>query len=607
MLHLGHTLQKTTDTDTPTKQLDVSDATSMTTASSSAVPSPCSDNAGFSSAASSANSSPSPSLVRAAHQGDANEIPSSYSMISVITPSPEQGHTSADHFAEDAWSDSDNGLEDSDIDESQICSKQIQDETLVKRSDAWRQAHFPECVGNETADNFQDRRNSDSEAVRRTFRGSENDSARGYSRSSWAFPSMTHKPFRTRRSRATHSISPSNDDQRQVEQSFSTPAFPEYSYCNSTGKCYSSPNPRHGGPHVTPLRAVQDSNLPNSQSKSKKKQHKKGLEMAGLLLEDRFSLHSKAASSLGTSFPMDLLSRRSWTSMWLCRIRLTTLMWGLIMIGITIVGKSAIFRSESASPLLATTHKTSAPLPPATGGLRGSLLLSTVSSNRKPSQPSRDSRADPEKQSSTEKKKKAKATTPKKNAKTEFLTVKHPKTKMPARAPGDHAKRRSIAYPKPMGVQRTFEDLDAHMYASTSLDEPSTIPRRMVVLNNDILESSASYSVQQYPAALTDNTQFYGVFDSSDERLRKMELREPYEDGECVPMKEWQTTFHPSCNGVHELGVEYLGGLSTETNVQLFGTKGYWRYAWRLDLQRNSHRSQDTKEGGDTVVLKTLK
>ena len=85
-----------------------------------------------------------------------------------------------------------------------------------------------------------------------------------------------------------------------------------------------------------------------------------------------------------------------------------------------------------------------------------------------------------------------------------------------------------------------------------------------------------------------------------------MERRAPYEQDECVPMQDWQTTFHPSCNGVHELGVENLGEESTETDVQLFGTKGYWRYAWKLDLRKQGRR-KFSEQIGDRVVLKTLK
>ena len=181
-----------------------------------------------------------------------------------------------------------------------------------------------------------------------------------------------------------------------------------------------------------------------------------------------------------------------------------------------------------------------------------------------------------------------------------------------------------VAHPPPLDrsvaqsySRRMFEAHDEHMFATKSVTSKSQdIPKRVVLLHDDIIGKSPSTatkksgrSVGLYPAEFTDNTQFYSQFESSDERLRKMEMREPYEQGECVPMQEWQTTFHPSCNDVHELGVEYLGEESTETGVQLFGTKGYWRYAWRLDLrkQQSSRREDAVKEIGDRVVLKTLK
>lgn len=98
-----------------------------------------------------------------------------------------------------------------------------------------------------------------------------------------------------------------------------------------------------------------------------------------------------------------------------------------------------------------------------------------------------------------------------------------------------------------------------------------------------------------YPPDFTDNTQLYGILDSSDERIKTMERRQPLTEGDCVPMQEWQTTFHPTCNPVHEL--DLVGDRDTALN--LFGTKGYWRNAWRVDMH--------TPEQLDTLVLKTLK
>lgn len=110
-------------------------------------------------------------------------------------------------------------------------------------------------------------------------------------------------------------------------------------------------------------------------------------------------------------------------------------------------------------------------------------------------------------------------------------------------------------------------------------------------------------TINEYPPDFTDNTQLYGLLDSADERIDTMERREPLEQGECVPMKEWQTTFHPSCNGVHELGLADLGSPNEDNNFDLFGTKGYWRHAWKVDHLAGTNSWEDA----DTVVLKTLK
>lgn len=102
--------------------------------------------------------------------------------------------------------------------------------------------------------------------------------------------------------------------------------------------------------------------------------------------------------------------------------------------------------------------------------------------------------------------------------------------------------------------------------------------------------------VEQYPSDFTDQTQLYSVLDSGDERIKTMELRTPYVEGDCVPMSDWQTTFHPSCNAVHELGLAEIGG-DPEKSFDLFGKKGFWRNAWKVQ----------TNKGNDVFVLKTLK
>jgi hypothetical protein len=118
--------------------------------------------------------------------------------------------------------------------------------------------------------------------------------------------------------------------------------------------------------------------------------------------------------------------------------------------------------------------------------------------------------------------------------------------------------------------------------------------------------SSLTYprrKLQLYPPDFTDPTQLYGVLDSGDERVKMMERRPPLVQGECVPMQEWQTTFHPSCNQLHEsIDLARVGATPQHSGseLDLFGTKGYWRNAWKVD-------TFGPRQKTDTVVLKTLK
>ena len=152
-------------------------------------------------------------------------------------------------------------------------------------------------------------------------------------------------------------------------------------------------------------------------------------------------------------------------------------------------------------------------------------------------------------------------------------------------------------FPPPASIPKKpkFEIQDSKMYSTHASKS-----HRVVALDPFFRAASVGprRSIKIYPADFTDNTQLYSILESSDERLGHMEPREPYSEGECVPMQEWQTTFHPICNGMHEIAMENMGE-DNGNDVNLFGTKGFWRYAWRLDVQ-NAHEH-------DTVVLKTLK
>lgn len=89
--------------------------------------------------------------------------------------------------------------------------------------------------------------------------------------------------------------------------------------------------------------------------------------------------------------------------------------------------------------------------------------------------------------------------------------------------------------------------------------------------------------------------------------------RQPYVQGNCVPMEEWQVTSFPNCNTVHELDVMAAGKNST---VGLPGTdkssdsgykiaednifqlaRGWFRHTWRVD----------TGSVQESFVLKTLR
>jgi hypothetical protein len=135
-------------------------------------------------------------------------------------------------------------------------------------------------------------------------------------------------------------------------------------------------------------------------------------------------------------------------------------------------------------------------------------------------------------------------------------------------------------------LERTYDAVDTKLYR-----KPTTLKQhpRTIKLHDSIRFKQRT--LQTYPSDYTDQTQLYGILDSSDERIQDMELRTPLTDDTCVPMQEWQTTFYPFCNGVHEVDL---------THSHLFGTKGYWRNAWRVDLDRDGGQR-------DTIVLKTLK
>jgi hypothetical protein len=138
--------------------------------------------------------------------------------------------------------------------------------------------------------------------------------------------------------------------------------------------------------------------------------------------------------------------------------------------------------------------------------------------------------------------------------------------------------------------KQQFDSQDSALYSTVT-----TYKRRVVALDPS-LPIPHHRKIKLFPADVTDNTQLYPMLDSSDERLSKMEVKEPYSTDECVPMQDWQTQFHPSCNEMHELPLANMG-VDNNMEFNLFGTNGFWRNAWKVDFE----------DDHDTVVLKTLK
>lgn len=137
--------------------------------------------------------------------------------------------------------------------------------------------------------------------------------------------------------------------------------------------------------------------------------------------------------------------------------------------------------------------------------------------------------------------------------------------------------------------EHDFETIDKALYTGSS-----THNRRVVMVDSS-MPMPHHRKIDLYPADFTDNTQLYPILDSDDERLSRMEVRAPYSTDECVPMSDWQTTFHPSCNEMHDLSMPDLGE-EDGFDFQLFGTKGFWRNAWKVESEEH-----------ETIVLKTLK
>jgi hypothetical protein len=101
-----------------------------------------------------------------------------------------------------------------------------------------------------------------------------------------------------------------------------------------------------------------------------------------------------------------------------------------------------------------------------------------------------------------------------------------------------------------------------------------------------------------------------------------MELRQFPEhewDPDCVPMDDWQTTFHPTCNGFHENSMkEDLLKVEMAKSTKLISDKGFWRHAWEVidplmpySKEYEAEPVETRFDGGpghaQSIVLKTVK
>jgi len=71
-------------------------------------------------------------------------------------------------------------------------------------------------------------------------------------------------------------------------------------------------------------------------------------------------------------------------------------------------------------------------------------------------------------------------------------------------------------------------------------------------------------------------------------------------DQECIPMADWQTTFKPSCNSVHEMDMPFL--LNKDA-YSLVSEKGFWRNAWKVDMKV----AENGMSPMSNIVIKSLK
>jgi len=160
--------------------------------------------------------------------------------------------------------------------------------------------------------------------------------------------------------------------------------------------------------------------------------------------------------------------------------------------------------------------------------------------------------------------------------------------------------------------KRGLGKIDSSMYSTKTVSKPSNIihPRlfnahmnRNVDSSNRITARPLKRYIDLYPAEYSDNTQLYGIRSSDDEALSSMEVGATLNSGECLPMKEWQDAYYPSCNEIHALDMKNLDGDVMGRKISLLGANGFWRNVWKVDATFND----EALSKRETLVLKTLK
>jgi len=142
--------------------------------------------------------------------------------------------------------------------------------------------------------------------------------------------------------------------------------------------------------------------------------------------------------------------------------------------------------------------------------------------------------------------------------------------------------------------------IDANMYETqvSAVNAEITRPRVIHLAGEDDNNRNRPgvRELNLYLTSFSDNTQLYGIRDSDDPALSKMEPFIQDENNECVPIADWQSAYHHSCNDMHSLDLIH----EDEGEVQLFGKKGFWRQAWRVDMLTPGSKTE-------VFILKTPK